>query len=90
MLVQSHENQIILLPALPKDWSKGNVKGLHLRGNHILNMTWENGRIIEAIIIHAKNNKPMPIYLNDQSDYKITESEGQTTIKLKTNQPIDI
>ncbi|MBR3058809.1 MAG: glycoside hydrolase family 95 protein [Clostridiales bacterium] len=52
MLVQSHENEVKLLPALPEAWKKhGRVEGLCLRGGKILKvLEWEDGRITRAEI----------------------------------------
>ncbi|MFM6937317.1 MAG: glycosyl hydrolase family 95 catalytic domain-containing protein, partial [Aquirufa sp.] len=45
MLVQSTSSKIYLLPALPKAWDSGEVKGLKTRGGYTLNMTWANGKV---------------------------------------------
>ncbi|MDF2517301.1 MAG: glycoside hydrolase [Sphingobacterium sp.] len=56
MLIQSHNGYIHLLPALPKAWSKGQVKGLKARGNYTVDMSWENGKIVRLKIKGEKGN----------------------------------
>ncbi len=45
MLVQSHEGLILLLPALPKEWSSGEFRGVCTRGAFELDLQWEKGAI---------------------------------------------
>lgn len=54
MLLQSHDNEIHLLPALPLAWATGQYKGLRARGNVEVDVSWENGHILKAILRPAK------------------------------------
>ena len=50
LLVQSHEGEIQLLPALPDTWNSGYIKGLRGRGGFGIDLTWENGELTHAEI----------------------------------------
>lgn len=50
MLLQSHNEVIQLLPALPTAWSKGSVSGLKARGGYVVDIHWDEAYLVSATI----------------------------------------
>lgn len=50
MLLQSHNNVIRVLPAIPNEWENGFVKGLKARGNFTVDIYWSKGELTKLVI----------------------------------------
>jgi len=66
MLLQSHEGELVFLPALPAAWSEGAVEGLCARGGFEVSWRWEKG-VAKSATIKSKLGKTCRIREERQS-----------------------
>ncbi len=57
MIMQSDENQVYLLPALPDAWRSGSVSGICARGGFEISMRWKDGKLSDATVRSKSGNK---------------------------------
>lgn len=80
MLLQSQNNEIHILPALPSSWANGKITGLRARGGYTIAMSWQSGRLTQLTITADKagthsvryGNKVLPVQLK----------KGENTVAL--------
>jgi len=80
MLVQSNENEIRLLPALPDAWESGSVKGICARGGFEVSMEW-NSKTLKTVSVFSKNGGKTVLIYGDKKQ-TVTLKKGQ---KLEIN-----
>ncbi len=73
MLLQSHTDEIVLLPALPDKWQDGNISGLLARGGFELDIEWQDGNLKAVKILSKLGNNCMVRY-------------GENKVKFTTKQ----
>lgn len=79
MLLQSNEERTILLPALPKAWNTGSVKGICGAGGVVYDMTWRKGALTE-VSLYAREDTVITLqYQGNQKRLTLTKGE---TLKI--------
>jgi len=63
MLLQSDDENVYLLPALPDSWQTGSVSGIRTRGGFEISMKWQNGKLLTAEVL-SKNGKQCNLHYN--------------------------
>jgi alpha-L-fucosidase 2 len=75
MLVQSDENQIRLLPALPDAWVEGSVSGICARGGFVISMDWAN-KALKTLTVFARSSGKTTLISGDKQR-KISLKKGE-------------
>lgn len=89
MLVQSHVGAIHLLPALPTAWPAGKVAGLRARGGFEVDVSWEEGRLTQAVI-HSKAGLPCRTVCGEQTwEFDTTAGESHPLTLAPPAEPRD-
>ena len=81
MLLQSHADELSLLPALPQNWPAGSVTGLRARNGFTVDLAWNNGLLATAKIkanlpgpCRIRYTHPLEVFCGDQE--AAVEKEG--------------
>ncbi len=82
MLLQSHNAEIHLLPALPSAWHSGRVSGLRARGGLTVDITWQNHQLTSAGI---RSTKACTLEIRYQSLYQTWQLEAGETRVLRSS-----
>lgn len=81
MLLQSYDDVITILPALPSSWKNGSVKGLKAQGNYTVDEEWSEGK---ATAVRITNNQDVDRQVSVRYDNKVA------TFDISANATLDI
>ena len=91
MLLQSHEDTVALIPAIPERWHTGSFRGLRARGGFEIDTEWKN-RSVQKIVVKAKYDGECVIELpstqttfafKDENGAEYTVTEGILRVNVK-------
>ena len=78
MLIQSHQDKLHLLPALPTSWPSGKVSGLRGRGGFEVSMQWDKNTLTQAQV-KSINGEELRLLT-----HKPVTVQGTTATSVKT------
>lgn len=73
MLMFTKPGVISLLPALPRDWKKGEIQGLICCGGHKLSIFWEGGHLARAVLWGCRNEM---LSIRCKTSFSIKNQQG--------------
>jgi alpha-L-fucosidase 2 len=72
MLLQSQNDELQLLPALPKAWPAGSLRGLRARGNFTVDIAWKDGKVTTYRIV---STEPREVRVRVNGEVKTVKAE---------------
>jgi alpha-L-fucosidase 2 len=87
MLVQSHDGEVFLLPALPTSWPEGCLQGLRTRGGFELSLIWSSGHLVTGTLHSLLGGTCV---LNAHQSVDVRSPDGHLVAELKgtDNSPV--
>jgi alpha-L-fucosidase 2 len=81
MLLQSGDDGVDLLPALPAEWSEGSFRGLRARGGLEVDLHWRYGRPT-SVTIRGPVGASVALRFPSGAGRVVIPAAGTTTVNL--------
>lgn len=90
MLLQSHANEVHLLPAPPTAWQQGSVRGLRARGGFEVALEWQDGQLQAATLSARRDGictlrTSQPVTIANGDAQVEAEQIGPGRVRFATN-----
>lgn len=82
LLLQSHLDEIFILPALPDSWKKGKVTGLGAEKGFVLDLEWEEGCFTKGTLYSEAGQKAV---IRSKERIRVLEGEKELEYIQDTN-----
>lgn len=91
MLLQSYDDVITILPALPSSWTNGSVKGLKAQGNYNVDETWVDGKATKVVITNNMDvDRVVAVRLGNKVEKYNIAAKGEISLDLAEGLPTSI
>ena len=81
MLLQSHDDCVELLPAVPSAWTDGSYRGLRARGGVTVDCRWRGGAVREAVL-RADADRTVRLVVPGRGDAMEIACRGGVPVRL--------
>ena len=78
MLLQSHRGRLKLLPALPRAWPSGSVRGLRARGGFEVDLAWSAGALTSVRLVSHAGERATLIYAGKSMPITLKRGDRQS------------
>ncbi|RAP75897.1 glycosyl hydrolase family 95 catalytic domain-containing protein [Paenibacillus montanisoli] len=97
MIVQSHNEFVELLPALPSAWQSGTISGIRVRGGFEISLKWERMQAYRLTVkccisntFKLKSDTPVLICEEGKENRVIEPMEGLLSVVIQANKSVSL